>query len=159
MLRRPPISTLFPYTTLFRSVMFASTLVFTLILLPLALLQKFLPATAAGWWVLLGCALTAQVLGQGLIAYALAHLPATFGAVGLYVQVVAAGVYAWLLLGERLAPVQIAGGAVVLAAIALARRARVAPRVAPCAAVADARGAQAQRASIQSSAARHSESR
>src|SRR5207302_1661470 len=107
-------------------VMFASTLVFTLILLPLALLQKFLPATAAGWWVLLGCALTAQVLGQGLIAYALAHLPATFGAVGLYVQVVAAGVYAWLLLGERLAPVQIAGGAVVLAAIALARRAAVA---------------------------------
>src|SRR5207249_11171059 len=45
-------------------VMFASTLVFTLILLPLALLQKFLPATAAGWWVLLGCAMTAQVLGQ-----------------------------------------------------------------------------------------------
>jgi drug/metabolite transporter (DMT)-like permease len=94
---------------------------------------------------------TAQVLGQGLIAYALAHLPATFGAVGLYVQVVAAGVYAWLLLGERLAPVQIAGGAVVLAAIALARRARVAPRPAP--------SAQAQRASIQSSAARQSESR
>src|SRR5437773_247089 len=136
-----------------------ASLVFTLILLPLALLQKFLPATAAGWWVLLGCAMTAQVLGQGLIAYALAHLPATFGAVGLYVQVVAAGVYAWLLLGERLAPVQIAGGAVVLAAIALARRARVAPGVAPSAAVADARGAQAQRASIQSRAARHSESR
>jgi drug/metabolite transporter (DMT)-like permease len=132
-------------------VMFASTLVFTLILLPLGLLEKFLPATAQGWWVLIGCALTAQVIGQGLIAYALAHLPATFGAVGLYVQVVAAGVYAWLLLGERLAPVQIAGGAVVLGAIALARRSRVAPRLAP--------SAQAQRASIQSSAARHSESR
>jgi drug/metabolite transporter (DMT)-like permease len=132
-------------------VMFASTLVFTLILLPLALLERFLPATAQGWWVLIGCAVTAQVLGQGLIAYALAHLPATFGAVGLYVQVVAAGVYAWLLLGERLAPVQIAGAAVVLAAIALARRSRVAPRLAP--------SAQAQRASIQSSAARHSESR
>jgi drug/metabolite transporter (DMT)-like permease len=140
-------------------VMLVSTLVFTLILLPLALLQKFLPVTAAGWWVLVGCAVTAQVLGQGLIAYALAHLPATFGAVGLYVQVVAAGVYAWLLLGERLAPVQIAGGAVVLAAIALARRSRVAPRLAASAAVADARGAQAQRASIQSSAARQSESR
>jgi drug/metabolite transporter (DMT)-like permease len=132
-------------------VMFASTLVFTLILLPLALLEKFLPVTAQGWWVLIGCAVTAQVLGQGLIAYALAHLPATFGAVGLYVQVVAAGVYAWLLLGERLAPVQMAGGAVVLVAIALARQSRVAPRLAP--------SAQAQRASIQSSAARHSESR
>jgi drug/metabolite transporter (DMT)-like permease len=141
-------------------VMFASTLVFTLILLPLALLEKFLPVTAQGWWVLIGCAVTAQVLGQGLIAYALAHLPATLGAVGLYVQVVAAGVYAWLLLGERLAPVQMAGGAVVLVAIALARRARVAPRPAPTAShIAHAHDAQAQRASIQSSAARHSESR
>ena len=105
-------------------VMFASTLVFTLLLLPLALLQPFLPATAHGWWVLIGCAVTAQVLGQSLIAYALAHLPATFSAVGLYVQVIAAAAYAWLLLHERLAPVQIAGGVVVLLAIALARRVR-----------------------------------
>jgi drug/metabolite transporter (DMT)-like permease len=141
-------------------VMLVSTLVFTVLLLPLALLQKFLPLTAHGWVVLIGCAVTAQVLGQGLIAYALAHLPATFGSVGLYVQVVAAGVYAWLLLGERLAPVQIAGGVVVLLAIALARGARTAPRLAPSARrIDEADGAQAQRASIQSSAARHSESR
>src|SRR5579864_6211309 len=109
-------------------VMFASTLVFTLLLLPLALMQRFLPATANGWWLLIGCALTAQVLGQSLIAYALAHLPATFGAVGLYVQVIAAAAYAWLLLHERLAPVQMAGGAVVLTAIALARGVQRAPR-------------------------------
>lgn len=134
-------------------VMFASTLVFTVLLLPLALLQKFLPVTAHGWWVLIGCALSAQVLGQSLIAYALAHLPATFSAVGLYVQVIAAAVYAWLLLDERLAPVQIAGGAVVLVAIALARAAR------PLAPSAVAPALQAQRASIQSSAPRHSESR
>jgi drug/metabolite transporter (DMT)-like permease len=109
-------------------VMFASTLVFTLLLLPLALLQTFLPATAHGWWVLIGCALTAQVLGQSLIAYALAHLPATFSAVGLYVQVVAAATYAWLLLHERLAPVQMLGGVVVLSAIALARGVQRTPR-------------------------------
>lgn len=111
-------------------IMFASTVVFTLLLLPIALLERFLPSSAYGWWVLLGCAVTAQALGQGLIAYALAHLPATLGAVGLYVQVVAAGIYAWLLLGERLAPVQIAGGVVVLAAIALARSSRRTPRAA-----------------------------
>jgi drug/metabolite transporter (DMT)-like permease len=134
-------------------VMFASTLVFTLLLLPLALLQPFLPATAHGWWILIGCAVTAQVLGQSLIAYALAHLPATFSAVGLYVQVVAAAAYAWLLLHEHLVPVQIAGGVVVLGAIALARRVRAAG------AVEGAQRAQAQRASIQSSAPRQSESR
>jgi drug/metabolite transporter (DMT)-like permease len=102
-------------------VMFASTLVFTVLLLPLALTQKFLPDDAHGWWLLIGCAVIAQVLGQGLIAYALALLPATFGSVGLYAQVIAAALYAWLLLGERLAPIQLAGGAVVLLAIALAR--------------------------------------
>lgn len=135
-------------------VMFYSTLVFTVLLLPLALLQKFLPVSAHGWWVLIGCALTAQVLGQSLIAYALAHLPATFGAVGLYLQVVAAAVYAWLLLGERLAPVQMLGGAVVLGAIALARGTRGAAPIAP-----PPSAAHAPRASIQSSAPRHSESR
>ena len=134
------------------TVMFATTLVFTLLLLPLALPQRFLPLTAHGWWLLIGCALSAQVLGQSLIAYALAALPATFGAVGLYVQVIAAAVYAWLLLDERLAPVQIAGGVVVLAAIALARRAhRASPAAAPA--------SQEPRASSQSSAARHSDSR
>jgi len=135
------------------SVMFASTLVFTLLLLPLALTQRFLPLTAHGWWLLIGCALSAQVLGQSLIAYALAHLPAAYGAVGLYVQVIAAAVYAWLLLGERLTPVQIIGGVVVMTAIALARRAH---RAGPAAA---GESPQAQRASIQSSVPRQSESR
>jgi drug/metabolite transporter (DMT)-like permease len=118
-------------------VMFASTLIFSLLLLPLALAEKFLPDSAHGWWVLIGCALSAQALGQSLIAYALAHLPATLGSVGLYLQVVASAGYAWLLLDERLASVQLAGGVIVLVAIALARAARgtrVRPRVAPGAA-------------------------
>ena len=107
--------------------MLTSTVVFTVILLPLALTQKFLPATPHGWWLLVGCAISAQVLGQSLIAYALAHLPATFSAVGLYAQVIAAAAYAWVLLGERLTPLQILGGVVVLVAIAFARAARRAP--------------------------------
>src|SRR5437773_732651 len=45
-------------------VMFNSTLVFTLLLLPLAVTQKFLPATPHGWLLLAGCALSAPVLGQ-----------------------------------------------------------------------------------------------
>jgi drug/metabolite transporter (DMT)-like permease len=136
-------------------IMFNSTLVFTLLLLPLALTQKFLPDTAGGWLLLAGCALSAQVLGQGLVAYALAHLPATFSSVGLYLQSIAATVYAWLLLQERLTPWQIAGGFIVLGAIALAHAARRTP-------LPDSQSVQApqvQRASIQSSAPRHSESR
>jgi drug/metabolite transporter (DMT)-like permease len=105
------------------NVMFWSTLVVAVVLLPIALTQVFLPATPRGWALLAGLALVCQVAGQGLIAWSFAHLPATFGAVGLYVQPVAAAVYAWWLLGERLEPVQVLGGAVVLGAIALARRA------------------------------------
>ena len=129
-------------------VMFASTLVFTALLLPLALMQKFLPDDAHGWWVLIACALSAQALGQSLIAYALARLPASFSAVVLYVAVVAAAFYAWLLLGERLAPVQVLGGVVVLSAIGLARSSRRSAPAAPQA-----------RASIQSSTGHQSESR
>jgi drug/metabolite transporter (DMT)-like permease len=108
------------------AVMFASTLVFSVLLLPLpfAMGERFLPDTARGWLLLAGLALSAQALGQSLIAYALAHLRPTFGSLGLYLQVIAAAVYAWLLLGERLQAAQLAGGVIVLAAIALARAAR-----------------------------------
>ena len=121
------------------AVMFASTLIFSLLLLPLPLLmgEQFLPHSPRGWLVLAALALSAQALGQSLIAYALAHLPATFGSVGLYLQVIAATVYAWLLLGEHLRPVQLLGGIVVLVGIAFARAARGArprPNPAPAAA-------------------------
>jgi drug/metabolite transporter (DMT)-like permease len=108
------------------AVMFASTLIFSLLLLPLPLLmgEQLLPHSARGWLVLAALALSAQALGQSLIAYALAHLPATFGSVGLYLQVIAATLYAWLLLDERLRPVQLLGGIIVLAGIALARASR-----------------------------------
>ena len=94
-----------------------------LILLPVALGtgERMLPASAQGWWVLVGLALLSHVAGQGLIAYALAHLPATFSSVSLLFEPVMAAFFAWLILAEPLAPLQIAGGAVVLAGIYLAR--------------------------------------
>ena len=119
------------------AVMFASTLVFSLLLLPLSLAmgEQLLPHSARGWLVLTALALSAQALGQSLIAYALAHLPATLGSLGLYLQVIAATVYAWLLLDERLQPVQLLGGLIVLVGIALARASRRwRPQAAPAAA-------------------------
>lgn len=55
------------------SLMFWSTLVCSLALLPLALDEKFLPDTGRGAALLAGLALIAQAFGQGLIAYALAR--------------------------------------------------------------------------------------
>jgi drug/metabolite transporter (DMT)-like permease len=95
-----------------------------LFLLPVALAsgEQMLPATAFGWWILVGLALVSHAAGQGLIAYALAHLPAAFSSVSLLFQPVMAALFAWALLGEGLVPLQIVGGIVVLAGIYLARR-------------------------------------
>jgi len=95
------------------------------ILLPVALAsgEPFLPQTGLGWLKLIGLALVSHAAGQGLIAYALATLPAAFSSVSLLFQPVMAAVLAWVLLGEPLTPLQVAGGAVVLAGIYVARRA------------------------------------
>jgi drug/metabolite transporter (DMT)-like permease len=94
-----------------------------LILLPVALAtgEPMLPATPQGWSILAGLALVSHAAGQGLIAYALAHLPAAFSSVSLLFQPVMAALFAWLLLAENLTPLQIAGASVVLAGIYLAR--------------------------------------
>jgi drug/metabolite transporter (DMT)-like permease len=93
-------------------------------LFPVALAsgEAMLPATAFGWWILIGLALISHAAGQGLIAYALASLPAAFSSVSLLSQPVMAALFAWVLLAEGLMPLQILGGLIVLAGIYLARR-------------------------------------
>lgn len=93
-------------------------------LLPLALAsgEGLWSESPSGWLTLLGLAWISHCAGQGLIAYALAHLPAAFSSVGLLFQPVMAAVFAWLVLGEPLVALQVAGGATVLAGIWLARR-------------------------------------
>lgn len=93
-------------------------------LLPAALAsgETFVPSSAYGWAVLAGLALVSHAAGQGLIAHALAQLPAAFSSVGLLLQPVMAALFAWAILAEALVPLQVAGGAVVLLGIYLARR-------------------------------------
>jgi len=107
------------------SVMAISSTVMAILLLPIAFAsgEQILPLTDAGWLKLIGIALFAQVIGQSLIAWAMAHLTATFSSVGLLLQPVMATLFAWVLLGETVGPLQFAGGALVLAGIALARQA------------------------------------
>jgi drug/metabolite transporter (DMT)-like permease len=101
-----------------------STSITALALLPFALVdsERFLPQSTHGWAVLAGMALIAQVAGQSLIAHAFARLPAAMSSVSLVLQPVLAAVFAWILLGEGMTPLQMAGGAVVLFGIFLAKR-------------------------------------
>ena len=102
-----------------------STTITAVILLPFALLspQPMLPAAASGWLVLLGLAIVTQILGQGLIAYAFAHLPASLSSVSLLIQPVVAALLAWILFAEAVGPAQWIGGAIVLAGIWISKRA------------------------------------
>jgi drug/metabolite transporter (DMT)-like permease len=104
--------------------MAVTTSITALFLLPAALAsgEPMLPVGPSGWWTLIGLALVSHAAGQGLIAYALAHLPAAFSSVSLLFQPVMAALFAWALLSESLVPLQILGGVVVLAGIYLARR-------------------------------------
>jgi len=104
--------------------MVVTTTITAAILLPVALAsgETLLPQTAMGWAVLVGLAWISHAAGQGLIAYALAHLPAAFSAAGLLFQPVMAAAFAWLLLAEPLSALQCVGGAVVLAGIYFAHR-------------------------------------
>ncbi|MGH8511045.1 MAG: DMT family transporter [Gammaproteobacteria bacterium] len=104
-------------------VMWWSTLACAAALLPVVLLldEPLWPQSGRGWAVLLGLAFVCQIAGQGLIAYALAHLPTSFSSVTLLVQPIAAAVFAWVLLAEPFGAQQALGGAIVLAGIALCR--------------------------------------
>lgn len=95
------------------------------LLLPVALAsgESLLPATLQGWAVLFGLAWLSHAGGQSLIAYALAHLPASFSSVALLLQPATAAVLAWALLAEPLGSWQALGGAIVLAGVVVARRA------------------------------------
>lgn len=95
-----------------------------LCLIPVVVLsgEAWLPATVAGWTVLFGVALVSQCLGQGMIAYAFAHLPPAFGAVSLLLQPVLAALFAWLLFGEAVGGLQAVGIGAVLVGVVMARQ-------------------------------------
>ena len=95
-----------------------------LVMLPVALAsgEDLLPVTLAGWGFLIALAAGPQVFGQGLIAWALAHLPVAFASVSLLVQPVTAALVAWALFGEHIGLQQGIGAVIVLGGITLARR-------------------------------------
>jgi drug/metabolite transporter (DMT)-like permease len=74
------------------------------------------------WAALVALGLVSQLAAYYALVYALGHLPATITSVGLLGQVPCTAFLAWLLLGEPLTPLQLAGGAVVLVGIYVVNR-------------------------------------
>jgi drug/metabolite transporter (DMT)-like permease len=70
---------------------------------------------------LLALALVSQVGGQGLLAFALGSLPATFSSLVIFLEAVAAAALGWIALGETLTPIQALGGLLIVVGIFIAR--------------------------------------
>jgi len=110
--------------------LFLSSSVTAAILLVAALVieDRMWPAAAGGVAALVALALVSHSGGQGLLAYALGHLPAAFSAIVVFLEGVAAAALGWLVLGEAMGPLQFAGAGAIFAGIAIARPRRdVAP--------------------------------
>ena len=105
-------------------VMLWSTIAAAVCILPVSLVFEpaFVPTMIAGWAVVLALGWLVHAGGQGLVAFSMAWLPATFSSLTLLIQPVVAAMLAWVFLNEPLTVAQAAGGSIVLAGIVLARR-------------------------------------
>lgn len=98
-----------------------STLASVLPLLAFALVmgEKILPSD---WSPLIGLALVSQIIGQGLMIYALGRLPPLTVGLGLLTQPVVAGTIGWIVYGERLGVADLIGAVLVAIALVLVSR-------------------------------------
>jgi drug/metabolite transporter (DMT)-like permease len=108
--------------------MFLSTVVTAALLLVAAVTipQQIIPGSVESASALLALAFISQAGGQGLLAFALGSLPATFSSLVIFLEAVAAAALGYAVLGEKLSMVQALGGLLILAGIFVAR-----PRAAP----------------------------
>ncbi len=93
-------------------------------MLPLLLFAIFMGEQIwpQNWGVLIGLALASQVIGQGLMIYALSHLsPLVFG-IALLSQPIIGGAVGWIVYDERLGALDFVGAALVAIALVLVRR-------------------------------------
>ncbi|HEX4695391.1 DMT family transporter [Sphingomonas sp.] len=104
----------------------ASTLasVLPLLLFALFMREAIMPHD---WTPLIAVALASQVLGQGLMIFALGQLSPLIVGIGLLIQPVVAAAIGWIGYGERLDAVDLAGAVLVAVALVLVRRSRDEP--------------------------------
>jgi drug/metabolite transporter (DMT)-like permease len=103
--------------------LFLSSLVTAAVLLVEAVMieSALWPTALAPIAALVALALVSHAGGQGLLAFALGHLPAAFSALVIFLEAVAAACFGWVILGEAVGPVQALGAVAIFAGIAVAR--------------------------------------
>ncbi|QDT36292.1 DMT family transporter [Stratiformator vulcanicus] len=109
-----------------RTILTYASIAGSLLLLPVPMLlgHRYLPNEAIGWLPLLGLAIIPHLLGQGLIATSLRHLPVSIASPLLLAQPIFVGLFGYLILGEAVGWTQVAGGVLVLVGLGIAIRGR-----------------------------------
>jgi drug/metabolite transporter (DMT)-like permease len=105
--------TLAPLPLLFLASAFGAAM---LLPVALALGEQVVPAD---WSAVLLLALGSQVLGQGLLVYALGHVPPLVVGLALLTQPAISALVGWLVYGETLSPLDWAGAAAIAIALVL----------------------------------------
>jgi drug/metabolite transporter (DMT)-like permease len=107
------------------TIMFYTTLISALAMLPFAfaLSPTILSGSLDGCLILLALAVISHAGGQGLMTFALAHLPTSFSSMMGLMQTAVAAILAWILLSEPLTLMMLARGAAILAGIWSCRKA------------------------------------
>lgn len=102
------------------SLLFHASLAGAPVMLAIALLRGE-PVWPHSWWPLLTLALGSQIIGQGLLVYALRHFSTLFVGLALLCQPAVGVLVGWMVFNERLVPIDVLGMALVGAGLVLAR--------------------------------------
>lgn len=79
------------------------------------------PVWPGDWGPIVGLVILSQLVGQGLMVFALKYFPPLVVGLALLTQPVVASIYGWLAFGEVLSPLDIVGMMLVGAALAVSR--------------------------------------
>src|SRR3569623_1940800 len=101
-------------------VLAVATIAGTLPLLLFALLlgEKVMPTS---WWPVIALSVGSQLIGQGLLVYAVGNLSPVVVGLGLLTQPAAGSVIGWLRYGERMSVADLVGALLIAAALVLIR--------------------------------------
>ncbi|MDC0111902.1 DMT family transporter [Emcibacteraceae bacterium] len=106
------------------SIVLGTSLVGCVFLFPIAMYEagNFMPLSLIDWLPLLALGWFTHVVGQSLIVYALAHLPAALGSVGLLIQPMVAAILAWMLFSEVLGIYHFFGATLIISGIFICKK-------------------------------------
>jgi drug/metabolite transporter (DMT)-like permease len=83
--------------------------------------ETMIPSTGLGWAIVILLGLVSHAIGQGLTSLAMGRAPVGLIALVLLAQPPFSALIAWGVLGEAMTALQIVGGAIILAAVVMAR--------------------------------------